>query len=85
MAPYVNNMKLIYRDLCRMNTSWDEGASEKIKDRTVEALSYLFKMEGLGRTSKQRRSFLKTMTPSPMRILQTLGNWIKLLKDKSNS
>ena len=47
MAPYVNNLKLIYRDLCRisLNTSWDEGVPEKIKDRLEEALRHFFKME----------------------------------------
>ena len=47
MAPYVNNLKLIYRDLCRIsvNTSWDEGVPEKIKDRLEEALQHFFNME----------------------------------------
>ena len=46
-APYVNNLKLIYRDLCRilLNTSWNEGVPDKIKDRLEEVLRHFFKME----------------------------------------
>ena len=35
--------------------------------------SYMIKMDGSGRTSKWRRSFLKPMKPSPVKLLKTLG------------
>ena len=45
MAPFVNNIKLFYRDLCRMQTTWDQKVPEKIEERIFEALSFFFKME----------------------------------------
>ena len=35
--------------------------------------SYIIKMDGFGRTSKRRQSFLKPMKPSPVKILETWG------------
>ena len=35
MAPYVNNLKLIYRDVCRIQTAWDQDVPEKIKSQLV--------------------------------------------------
>ena len=40
MAPYVNNIKLIYRDVCRMNTAWDQEVTKKIEERIIEVLEY---------------------------------------------
>ena len=45
MAPFVNNIKLVYRDLFRMQVTWDQKVPEKIEERIVEALSFFFKME----------------------------------------
>ena len=42
MAPYVNNIKLIYRDVCRMNTAWDQEVTKKIEERIIEVLEYFF-------------------------------------------
>ena len=48
----------------------------KTMGRVVEVSgheSYLIRMDGSGITSKKRRSFLKLMKPSLMKILETLG------------
>ena len=47
MAPYVHNIKLIYRDVCRMQTIWDQEVSKKIEEWIVEALEYFFQMENI--------------------------------------
>ena len=44
MAPYINNLKLIYRDVCRIGSKWDDEVSESIKQRVIEALSYFLMM-----------------------------------------
>ena len=47
MAPYVHNIKLIYRDVCRMNTVWDQEVTKKIEEGILEALEYFFQMENI--------------------------------------
>ena len=47
MAPYINNIKLIYRDVCRMGLNWDQEVPEEIKTRLLEALSFFFMMENI--------------------------------------
>ena len=45
MAPFINNLKLVYRDICRLKMPWDEKIPENMMNRIIEALSYFFKME----------------------------------------
>ena len=42
MAPFLNNVKLIYRDLCRMKMEWDNEVPETIQEGIIKALSYFF-------------------------------------------
>ena len=45
MAPFINNLKLVYRDICRVKMPRDEKIPENMMNRIIEALSYFFKTE----------------------------------------
>ena len=41
--PYVNNLKLVYQDICRQGTEWDKPISESMKLRVMEALNFFYR------------------------------------------
>ena len=45
VLPYINNLKLIYRDICRQGTKWDEEISDNMKMRVLEALKHFIDIE----------------------------------------
>ena len=45
--PYVNNLKIIYRDICRQGTEWDKPINENMKARVLEALSFFVGIENV--------------------------------------
>ena len=52
LAPYINNLKLIYRNICRLKIDWDQTVPEKIQERIVEVLSFFFEMDKIQFTRK---------------------------------
>ena len=45
VLPFINNLKFIYRDICRENTEWDKQISEKMKLKVIEALNQFVNIE----------------------------------------
>ena len=45
VLPFINNLKFIYRDICRENTEWDKQISEKMKLKVMEALNHYVNIE----------------------------------------
>ena len=43
--PYVNNLKFVYRDICRENTEWDKEISEQMKSKVIAALNHFIEIE----------------------------------------
>ena len=47
VLPYVNNLKFIYRDICRQGTEWDKPISENMKLKVMEALTHFVDIENV--------------------------------------
>ena len=45
MSPFINNLKLAYRDIYWLKIPWDEKVPENIISRIIEELNYFFKIE----------------------------------------
>ncbi len=43
--PYLNNLKLIYRDICRQGLKWDQSIDDNMKSRVMEALELFIGIE----------------------------------------
>ena len=45
--PYLNNLKLIYRDICRQGLKWDQPIDDNMKSRVMEALELFIGIENI--------------------------------------
>jgi hypothetical protein len=52
VAPYINNLKLIYRDIGRLQIELDQKIPEKIQERVIEALGLIIHLDKIQFTRK---------------------------------
>ena len=44
-APYANNLKLIYRRICRLGLQWDDKITPDLMAKWIKACSFFFKLQ----------------------------------------